>query len=139
LTQCLPDRPEAARPYFEALASDDFACVPEDNIWVMAMLYIVPACVQLNDAPRAAVLYRTLQPYADQFGYTTGSFQGGITYHLGVLAMDDRAVRIAAIAIRQDPGIAIDVTNSGTGGDNSFKTLRGMHHTGHRFNFALVS
>ena len=78
--------PDAARPHFEAVATDDFSVVPQDNVWVLAMLWATEACAQLNDAPRAAVLYRLLRPYADQFAFTTGSFQGGIAYHLGVLA-----------------------------------------------------
>jgi len=86
LLYCETDRPDAARPHFEAVASDDFSAVPQDNVWVLAMLWATEACAQLNDAPRAAVLYRALRPYADQFAFTTGSFQGGITYHLGVLA-----------------------------------------------------
>jgi hypothetical protein len=86
LLYCETDRPKAASPHFEVVANDDFASVPEDNIWVLTMLYTAAACAQLHDVPRAAVLYRLLGPYADQFGYTTGALQGGMTYHLGVLA-----------------------------------------------------
>jgi DNA-binding SARP family transcriptional activator len=86
LLYCETDRPEAARPHFEALTTDDFASVPEDNIWTLTMLYAVPACAQLNDAPRAAVLHRLLRPYADQFGFDTGGTRGSFAHHLGLLA-----------------------------------------------------
>ena len=86
LVYCETDRLEEARPHFEAVARDNFACVPEDNIWQLTMLYAAGACAQLNDARRAAVLYHSLQPYADQFGFTSGGVQGSIVHHLGVLA-----------------------------------------------------
>jgi hypothetical protein len=95
------------------VAGDGFACIPEDNIWVLAMLYAVAVCAQLDDAPRAAVLYRALQPYADQFGFTTGSIHGGVAHHLGVLATvtgqfdEAEAHFVAAEAVHQRLGAPI--------------------------------
>jgi tetratricopeptide (TPR) repeat protein len=86
LLYCETDRLETARSHYEAVTGDDFASIPEDNVWVFTMIYIAAVCAYLNDAPRAAVLYRALQPYADQFAFTTGAIQGGIVHHLGVLA-----------------------------------------------------
>ncbi len=57
---------ESARSEFERLAKDDFAQIPRDALWSTCLSYMADVCVFLQDAQRAAVLYRLLEPYAEQ-------------------------------------------------------------------------
>jgi len=53
-----------ARAEFEKLAADDFAGMPRDGRWLYCVVYLSEVCAALNDAARAANLYRLLSPYA---------------------------------------------------------------------------
>ncbi len=53
-----------ARQEFEHLAADDFARVPRDSAWLLAMSLLSEVCAFLGDGCRAAVLYDLLRPYA---------------------------------------------------------------------------
>jgi DNA-binding CsgD family transcriptional regulator len=57
---------DAARVLFEALARDGFGHVPRDGRWVTCLVYLAEICVALGDAPRAAILYPLLLPWADR-------------------------------------------------------------------------
>ena len=57
---------DSARVEFERLAKNDFACIPRDALWSTCLSYVADVCVFLQDARRAAVLYRLLEPYAEQ-------------------------------------------------------------------------
>jgi hypothetical protein len=58
------DQKDEARAEFENLAADDFMAIPRDGRWLYCMVYLSEVCAALGDAPRAAVLYRLLSPYA---------------------------------------------------------------------------
>jgi class 3 adenylate cyclase len=55
-----------ARREFEVLAKDDFATIPLDGNWPIAMLVLSQACATLGDKERAAILYDKIAPYADR-------------------------------------------------------------------------
>jgi DNA-binding SARP family transcriptional activator len=51
-----------ARAELDALAPDDFAAVPRDGLWPISIAQLAQVVSRLDDAPRAAVLYRLLLP-----------------------------------------------------------------------------
>ena len=59
------ERESDARVAFEQLAVDDFAWIPRDWDWLIAAHSLSLVCTYLRDAPRAAVLYEQLEPFAD--------------------------------------------------------------------------
>jgi eukaryotic-like serine/threonine-protein kinase len=82
------ERKSDARATFEQLAVDDFARVPRDWDWLVAAHNLSQACTYLRDAPRAAVLYEQLEPFAEYFacsGWAT-ICQGPVSGCLGNLA-----------------------------------------------------
>jgi tetratricopeptide (TPR) repeat protein len=70
---------ERAWTDFEALAQDEFAGVPPDLFWLGATCLLAEACGRLADRPRARVLYRQLEPYADR------NAQVGLAVSIGVV------------------------------------------------------
>jgi DNA-binding SARP family transcriptional activator/predicted ATPase len=76
-----------ARRSFEELAAGDFRGVPPDMEWLLTMSLLSEVCVALEDRPRAAVLHRLLEPFADGPGidFIEGS-AGSVSRALGLLA-----------------------------------------------------
>jgi DNA-binding SARP family transcriptional activator len=69
---------EGARGALEALGADEFAAVPHDPEWMLALCLLVEVAGALGDVERAAVLYRVLEPYGhlvviDPHEFGTGS------------------------------------------------------------------
>ena len=58
-------RHDEAREHLDLLARDDFAVLPRDWDWLVAMRALTLACCALEDAPRCDVLREQLQPFAD--------------------------------------------------------------------------
>ena len=58
-------RAEEARAEFERLARDDFAGIPRDGDWMVVTALAADLAHAFDDAPRAAVLYDLLTPFAD--------------------------------------------------------------------------
>jgi predicted ATPase/DNA-binding XRE family transcriptional regulator len=82
------DEREACRAIFEELASDGFAHVPQDSLWVATVVYLSDVCVYLGDRERAARLYALLLPYDGRtvvVGGATVCF-GAVARFLGMLA-----------------------------------------------------
>jgi tetratricopeptide (TPR) repeat protein len=76
------------RETFELLATDDFAGLPQDSLWVTCIAYLAEVCVFLEDADRAVTLYRLLSPY-DGRVLVVGSAvvcYGAVSRYLGLLA-----------------------------------------------------
>jgi transcriptional regulator with XRE-family HTH domain/tetratricopeptide (TPR) repeat protein len=72
---------------FERLAADNFSLVPRDDLWATCMLYLAEVCAFLGDAPRAALLYQHLRPYAGRtivVGFNA-AFLGAADHYLGLL------------------------------------------------------
>jgi DNA-binding CsgD family transcriptional regulator/tetratricopeptide (TPR) repeat protein len=63
---CERDRPDEARSLLDTLAADEFAAIPFDMGWPVAVMALAQACAALGDAHRAASLYRLLLPYANR-------------------------------------------------------------------------
>lgn len=77
-----------ARAEFERIAADDFAGLPRDLNWLIALAYLSQVCASLGDARRAAVLYRSLQPYAGRhlFSGINLAYIGSVSGYLALLA-----------------------------------------------------
>ena len=56
------DQLDKARAEFERLAARDFDDLPRDGRWATCLAYLAEVCAALNDARRAAILYRLLLP-----------------------------------------------------------------------------
>src|SRR5690606_11358658 len=56
----------ACHAVFDELATDNFAAVPRDSMWVTSLAYLTEACVFLGDSDAAAALYELLLPYAER-------------------------------------------------------------------------
>jgi DNA-binding CsgD family transcriptional regulator len=82
------DRLDEARAEFERLAARDFDDLPRDGRWATCLAYLAEVCAALEDARRAAMLYRLLLPYADRALVLGGGFvcSGASGRHLGMLA-----------------------------------------------------
>jgi DNA-binding SARP family transcriptional activator/tetratricopeptide (TPR) repeat protein len=52
-----------ARAAFDGLAGDNFAALPFDEEWLLAMAFLADACAFLDDTERAALLYERLERY----------------------------------------------------------------------------
>jgi hypothetical protein len=59
------DRDNAQRE-FAALSADGFAAVPRDSLFQTCLSYLADVCFFLGEAAHAPVLFRLLEPYAEQ-------------------------------------------------------------------------
>jgi class 3 adenylate cyclase/tetratricopeptide (TPR) repeat protein len=104
LAHCELGRPDEARVVFDKLAADGFAGFAYDVTWLSGMALSAELCAELGDDRAAAVLYRLLAPYADQFvAAGNGICLGSVARYLGRLAAtmgayDEAAARFAAAA-----------------------------------------
>ena len=90
-------REEEARRELEHLAAFDFADVPRDALWLVAMSLLAELCTRLDDRPRAHRLYELLAPYEGRNVVSMGAaYLGPVARYLGLLAMttgeDERAL-----------------------------------------------
>jgi DNA-binding SARP family transcriptional activator/tetratricopeptide (TPR) repeat protein len=81
------DREADARRELEVLASDAFASIPRDALWLSSLANLSEVVAFLDDADRAAELYEQLSPYATRNVVLFGVLcLGSISRHLGLLA-----------------------------------------------------
>ena len=59
------DRRDEAREQFEVSAATDFADLPTDANWPVAMAGLIAACARLGDRERAIRLYEMFEPYGE--------------------------------------------------------------------------
>jgi tetratricopeptide (TPR) repeat protein len=82
-------RAAAARNEFETLAVNDFADLPVNYSWLIALACLANTCAFLEDTVRAKRLYDLLLPYADRaacVGHPATYYHGSVSYCLGLLA-----------------------------------------------------
>ncbi|MCH8921233.1 MAG: tetratricopeptide repeat protein, partial [Chloroflexi bacterium] len=82
-------REAEARAEFEHLAADDFADLPQDLNWLIAVTLLSEVCAFLGDARRSATLYGLLLPYAAlsvMIGGIAVACYGSASRSLGLLA-----------------------------------------------------
>jgi class 3 adenylate cyclase len=82
-------RLDETRTEFERLSAHDFEDIPVDAQWLTAMTRIADACAHLEDADRAAILYRKLLPFADHavVAGRAAALNGPVSLYLGRLAL----------------------------------------------------
>jgi tetratricopeptide (TPR) repeat protein len=81
------DREADARRELDVLASDAFASIPRDALWLSSLANLAEVVAFLDDADRAAELYEQLSPYATRNVVLFGVLcLGSISRHLGLLA-----------------------------------------------------
>ena len=88
------DRRDEAKQMFESLAENEFGDLARSPSWFLINLaFLSEVCAVLDDAPRAAVLYRLLLPYAGQciLGASAGPCWGSAARYLGLLATTRRS------------------------------------------------
>jgi class 3 adenylate cyclase/tetratricopeptide (TPR) repeat protein len=66
LLLCDAGRQDEAQINFEHLATDDFAWLPSNHLWMSNLAILAMVCEALGDASRATRLYELLLPYADR-------------------------------------------------------------------------
>ena len=77
-----------ARTVLDLLARDGFVAVRRDPAWLTSAVLLASVCSVVDDADRAAMLYRLLVPSRHRFvvvGPSAG-WLGSVEHHLGVLA-----------------------------------------------------
>jgi tetratricopeptide (TPR) repeat protein len=80
-------RPAEARREYERLAGRDFATIPRDNVWSIAIALLAELSESFRDADRAGVLEELLEPLADRNVVTpTGIFAGPVRRYLALTA-----------------------------------------------------
>jgi hypothetical protein len=78
---------EEAAIAWDQIAAHDFADLPRDANWLIAMRAIVMSCAFVGDAGRAAILYAMLEPFADRWSSAAVCICfGPVNTLLGVLA-----------------------------------------------------
>ena len=81
-------REAEARASFDQLASQDFRDLPHDVLYLVLLTVLTETCAFLGDAPRAAMLYDLLLPYAGRNLVLANALacMGSCSYYLGLLA-----------------------------------------------------
>jgi class 3 adenylate cyclase/tetratricopeptide (TPR) repeat protein len=77
-----------ASEQFEHLASEQFADIPRDALWMASITYLADVCIFLDDHLRAQTLYDLLLPYAGRnvvVGNASACY-GAVSRYLGALA-----------------------------------------------------
>jgi class 3 adenylate cyclase len=67
----LLDRPDDIIPHLDILAAEDFATLPFDSNWLIAIAVLIYACVTIGDRDHSARLYELLVPFR-QYHVTVG-------------------------------------------------------------------
>lgn len=76
-----------ARRELRLLADDDFAGIPRDNVWLLAMALLSETCANLADAERASLLHGLLAPFEGRNVVSPDAVFGGpVSRYLGLLA-----------------------------------------------------
>ena len=76
-----------SREAFTALAADDFAAVPFEDVWLVCMGFLAEVAHLLGDAPSTQVHYEKLSPYSDRVAVVYPEFSiGSVSRYLGLLA-----------------------------------------------------
>ena len=79
---------DEARREFDSLAANDFADIPQDGDWMIAITLLADVCTELMDAERAAQLYELLLPYRD----------GNVVIGLGAVCLGSAARYLGRLA-----------------------------------------
>jgi hypothetical protein len=77
---------EKCRNYYEQMAKNDFADIPHEGTWLLALGMSAACCAYLGDTRRAQILYDTLLPFRDRWVATVVSTVGPMERVLGKLA-----------------------------------------------------
>ncbi|HKY77242.1 MAG TPA: tetratricopeptide repeat protein, partial [Acidimicrobiia bacterium] len=83
---CELDRPDEARPHYEAVAADRFAGIRFDHLWLMSLAVSAEAAVRLGDSESALVLSDLMAPYSDLIVTLHSWNWNCVTHYLGLLA-----------------------------------------------------
>jgi DNA-binding NarL/FixJ family response regulator len=76
-----------ARDIFEHLAANDFRPLGEGELFLTCLVYMIEACVELNDTDRASALYQRLVPYSGQMlPHATAVSHGPADLYLGMMS-----------------------------------------------------
>jgi DNA-binding winged helix-turn-helix (wHTH) protein/tetratricopeptide (TPR) repeat protein len=77
-----------ARQELDALATHGFADIERDEHWLVTMHLLAEVCADVGDAPRAALLYDLLRPFADLnvVHDLIRAYRGSASLALGMLA-----------------------------------------------------
>jgi tetratricopeptide (TPR) repeat protein len=104
-------RADESRELFAALAKNNFAELPFDDVWLVSLSFLAETASHLGDAKEAGILYELLRPYADRVAVSyTEIGTGSVSRSLGVLAStmgrwDDAAVHFEdALRINEEIG-----------------------------------
>jgi tetratricopeptide (TPR) repeat protein len=80
-------RPAEARREYDRLAQRDFATIPRDNVWAIAIALLAELSETFRDEERSLVLERLLAPLAGRNVVTpTGIFAGPVNRYLALTA-----------------------------------------------------
>jgi DNA-binding CsgD family transcriptional regulator len=79
---------QPARVEFDRVATDNFAHIPRDVVWLNAMTYLAETCAFIGDTDRAPLLYTALKPYASRLALIDRALvcKGSVERFLGLLA-----------------------------------------------------
>jgi tetratricopeptide (TPR) repeat protein len=95
----------------DELGPDDFAAIPRDEDWLLAVALLIEVAAALGDVDRAAVLQRLLAPYADlvvvdPHVFSTGSAARSVAVAASACARFDEAEShfLAALEMNQRLG-----------------------------------
>jgi hypothetical protein len=108
LLLCELDRSDEAVEHYELLAAQDFAGLPLDSTWMLAVPHCAAVSAYLGDQARARVLFALLLPYESQIVFNAGGGPlGAVAYYLALLAttfgdVDEAERHFAAAAMTHE-------------------------------------
>ncbi len=79
-------RTDEARTVIEGLAATGFE-TPHDLLWLTTAVCTAEAIHLVDDRDSAAVLFERLLPFRDHVAVSRSTFQGAVSYYLGLLAI----------------------------------------------------
>jgi DNA-binding winged helix-turn-helix (wHTH) protein/tetratricopeptide (TPR) repeat protein len=97
----------SARHVLDSLASDGFAVIPRDSLWLVILAQLADACVTVENVEHAAVLYDLLLPHAERvLGVganlaSVGHAARSLGVLAGVLGRWDEATQRLEVAVRE--------------------------------------
>jgi len=78
---------DEARLHLDPLAADEFAAIPRDFVWIIAIVLLVEVVAVLGDAERARVLFDLLSPFSGLTAMGSGVYcAGAVDRYLAMLA-----------------------------------------------------
>ena len=116
---------QAGVAQFRALAQDEFAAIPRDMFWFVAIALLGETCALIGDREQAPVLYRLLEPHRDRLVQVTQAANLGSTHRfLALLSAAQGDLDARRAPLRSRPGAQQRLRPPAGGGADATRVRR---------------